>query len=122
VRVLNEYYLTVIGSFANITSAAAVAASSFDMVVTDPKPFLEKIDQIRYNSMRAFPVERNDLPIPTYLEPILLERSTATEALKIWENQQLPKHIEGRVQRFGDNVDTDQVDPTQNHITIDNSG
>jgi len=32
------------GSFANITSVAAVAASSFEMKVTDPKPFLDKIE------------------------------------------------------------------------------
>lgn len=86
-----------------------MAASSFEMVVTDPKPFLERVDQICYNSMRSFPIERNELPHPNFVEPVPLKHSSTTESLKLLESQGLPKHIEGRVQRFGDNVDTDQV-------------
>ena len=97
------------GSFANITSAAAVAASSFEMKVTDPKLLLDKIEQQRYNSMRAFPVERGHLQLPRFSDPVPLEQSSTTESFKLLENQALPKSIEGRVQRFGDNVDTDQV-------------
>lgn len=36
------------GSIANLASAVTVAASSFDMQVTDPRPLLELVDQVRH--------------------------------------------------------------------------
>src|SRR5271168_753333 len=100
------------GSFANITCAAAVAASSFDMIVTDPASLLDKIDQKRYNSMRAYPTSIGGLSLPTFVEPkpLLDDTTPTTEALKLFQSGgSLPETISGRVQRFGDNVDTDMV-------------
>jgi homoaconitate hydratase len=109
-QVISPIIFLIIGSFANITSAAAVAASSFEMIVTDPKPFLENLDPKMYNFMRAFPVERGELAFPKFSNPIPLEHSSTTESFKLPpESHGLPKLIEGRIQRFGDNVDTDQV-------------
>jgi len=79
------------------------------MKVTDPKSLLDQVEQTRYNSMRAYPVERGQLALPKFSEPVPLEQSSTTESFKVVENQDLPQSIEGRVQRFGDNVDTDQV-------------
>ena len=39
------------GSIANLASAVTVAASSFDMEVTDPTPFLKMIDQKRFREL-----------------------------------------------------------------------
>ena len=79
------------------------------MIVTDPKSLLDNVDQAVYNSMRAFPVERSQLPSPQFSEPVPLQQTSTTESFKFLESQGLPKLIAGRVQRFGDNVDTDQV-------------
>jgi homoaconitate hydratase len=38
------------GSIANLASAVTVAASSFDMAVTDPRPLLALIDRVRTTS------------------------------------------------------------------------
>jgi hypothetical protein len=79
------------------------------MKVTDPKSLLGKVEKRHYNSIRTFPIERSRLQLPIFSEPVPVEQASTTESINLLENQNLPKSIEGRIQRFGDNVDTDQV-------------
>jgi len=82
------------------------------MIVTDPASLLDKVDQKRYNSMRAYPTSIGGLSSPAFVEPkpLLDDTTPTTEALKLLQTgSSLPETISGRVQRFGDNIDTDMV-------------
>ena len=101
--------MLTIGSIANITSAAAVAVSSFDMKVRDPQPFLNLIDWEKYDEMRA-----QGKP-PTikveYSEPSPIRHPSVLALETNGETAATAATFSGRVQRFGDNVDTDLVPP-----------
>ena len=122
------------GSIANLASAAVVAASSFSLTVTDPVPFLAAVDQARYDQLREWipsaaschsGTAAADIPAPAFVvsepAPVLAsaqpEQAAAGEgdaALAdpaVWDH--LPSTIKGRVQRFGDGVDTDAIIPAQ---------
>ena len=95
------------GSLAWLASAATVAASALDMRLADPRPLLERVDHDRLATI----LERNDRrPTPeiTISEPVMtvtppmLRPETASAAARV---------IEGKVQRFGDSVDTDAIIP-----------
>jgi len=45
------------GSIANLSSAATVAASSFEMKITDPRPYLDQIDRKKFDSLRGADLE-----------------------------------------------------------------
>jgi hypothetical protein len=80
-------------------------------MVTDPAPLLDRVDQELFNSMRAYPMQK-DLESPKFVEPVPLADSvqSTTESLKLLHSSgDLPQIISGRVQRFGDNIDTDMV-------------
>ena len=104
------------GSIANLASAAVVAASAFDMTVTDPAPFLAAIDHARYTALRqwvrqpaachgsanavgevAFTVTE---PAPELADPaaVVAEDPRLSDAA-VWSH--LPANVKGRVQRFG---------------------
>lgn len=51
------------GSIGNITSAAVVAASSFDMEITDPRAFLEKV--VYFTLFSNFVL--NDFSLPLFV-------------------------------------------------------
>jgi len=77
------------------------------MKVRDPQPFINKIDLALFDRMRhqsgvpKVPFEYSDpspLRIPSL--PIDQHQSGVSE---------LPTNIRGKVQRFGDNIDTDMV-------------
>lgn len=95
------------GSIAWLASAATVAASSFDMQITDPRPLIEKIDRERFQKMLA---ARNDLPPVIHTEPQaqrangVAKQTAATQAAPV-------QRITGRAQLFGENVDTDAMIP-----------
>ncbi|EXJ53616.1 uncharacterized protein A1O5_13183 [Cladophialophora psammophila CBS 110553] len=112
------------GSIANITSAATVAASSFSMSLQSPMDILEKVDMVEFDAMRRYgPQEPRQLP--EYIEPGLLAAvSTKSDTDSQSKDEKmppsLPELIRGRVQRFGDNVDTDSIIPTDKchpHLT-----
>lgn len=108
------------GSIANLASAAVVAASSFSMTVTDPTPYLAKVDQARYDQLREWipsaatchsSTSASELPPATYIitepSPPLAcasqqpdEASTGDNAgltdPSVWAH--LPSTIKGRVQ------------------------
>lgn len=115
------------GSFGNIASAAAVAASSFEMVVTDPNLLLSSIDREKLQlylkpkavKARAIPEIQEATPRPLAVaEPVLLEDS------KAWKEAGLPKsdrRLRSHIQRFEDNVDTDAIIPAEFMPGIDNA-
>jgi hypothetical protein len=95
------------GSIANITSAAAVAVSSFDMRVRDPQPFLDLIDWDKYDEMRS---QGNPPDIElTYSEPSPIKLPSTLALETNGEITPTVTMITGKVQKFGDNVDTDMV-------------
>lgn len=101
-------YLTL-GSIGNLSSAAAVAVSSFEMKVRDPQPFLDKIDWNKYDKMRA---QGGKIPTTSfeYSEPSPIPNlQPLPVALFSAECSSLPAIVTGKVQRFGDNIDTDAV-------------
>lgn len=102
------------GSFGNITCAAVVAASSFGMKVTDPRPLLAKLDLERYR--RLTKAGRPSISIaPVIDEPDPELSSHAEVSSSIDEVVQLGASLGGgqasrlirsTVQRFDENVDT----------------
>ncbi|KAJ1659603.1 hypothetical protein IWQ61_001352 [Dispira simplex] len=113
------------GSIANLASAATVAASSFDMGVTDPTELLNAIDPQRYQrtleQWLEKPVKKVIVSEPN---PVAVDAGEETAndetnqkgsgALgETQEEGQFASVIAGKVQRFGDHVDTDQIIPAQ---------
>ncbi|CAH0492101.1 unnamed protein product [Peronospora farinosa] len=101
------------GSIANLASAITVAASSFTMEVTDPTPFLKLIDVKKFNS--AVP-KRPAVPITVAeVNPEILSASAGGEGKADAEAAAslatFSGSIKGRVQVFGDNIDTDAILP-----------
>ncbi|KAJ0398491.1 hypothetical protein P43SY_006649 [Pythium insidiosum] len=112
------------GSIGNLSSAAVVAASSFDMVVTDPTPVIAQLRQEDFDRYRDWidsssssapppPVYSISEPAPTLagddVDPLQAAEQAAVAALEA----SLPPRFGGKVQKFGDNIDTDAVIPAQ---------
>ncbi len=96
------------GSFAWLASAATVAASSVEMKIADPRPYLAAIDQDRYEKL-LFRDSRRALPEIRVSEPTIEVVAAAAASDKSGGVQ--GRQVEGRVQRFGDSVDTDAIIP-----------
>jgi len=104
------------GSLAHLSSAATVAASAQAMKIADPRPLLARVDQARF---RAILGERKPRRTPEVrvIEPeIHLAKAaagvgSAKEARRA--DRQHAAAIRSRVQRFGDNIDTDAIIPGQ---------
>src|SRR5579859_734651 len=95
------------GSLAWLASAATVAASALDMTVTDPRPLLANIDRDRLDAILQ---RKRTRPIPeiTVSEPeIVLAPARASGH----HSGAAGGTVRGRVQRFGDSVDTDAIIP-----------
>jgi 3-isopropylmalate dehydratase small subunit len=95
------------GSLAYLASAATVAASSVEMAVTDPRPLLQRVDRERFERIlgrgpRRVAEVRSEEPAVSVEDhaPAALGPMAAGE-----------RRITGRVQRFGDHVDTDAIIP-----------
>jgi len=105
------------GSLAHLASAATVAASAAEMKVTDPRPLLALVDQERYRRIlgerkprRAPEVQVVEPDLPTSATGTPLPAS-AKEARRADRTARQSGSIKGRVQRFGDNIDTDAIIP-----------
>jgi 3-isopropylmalate dehydratase small subunit len=96
------------GSFAWLASAATVAASSVEMKIADPRLYLAQIDQDRYARL-LFRDPKKALPEVRQVEPVIDVTGTAASIAPSGAVQ--GKQVEGRVQRFGDSVDTDAIIP-----------
>lgn len=103
------------GSFAHLSSAATVAASARRMQVTDPRPLLAQVDQDRFRrilgarAVRGTPEVRAVEPSPQAGAAAL----AAGAGPAAGPGAAAPALLKGRVQRFGDNVDTDAIIPGQ---------
>ncbi len=93
------------GSLAWLASAPTVAASAFDMRISDPRPLLEKADREKYERLAA---PRQGLPEVVYTEP-RVQKGTAVAEESGDGAAELAATVEGRAQLFGDNVDTDAM-------------
>lgn len=97
------------GSMAWLASAATVAASSLGMQVRDPRPLIAKISQERFARIlrreTTGPISINTVE-PTAQAPSQTAVTTSAPAAKSGD-----AHVRGRVQRFGDHIDTDAIIP-----------
>ncbi len=99
------------GSFAWLASAATVAVSAPGLKVADPRPVLAQLDQDRYRR-----ILRRDLdvhvPAVESVEPTpVAAPAGSTAAATGGGAQSAPAAVVGRVQRFGDHIDTDAIIP-----------
>ena len=108
------------GAIGSITCTAVVAASSFSMVVTDPRPLLDQIDKGKLDRMLGS--ERVSLSItPEISEPdpiiasnvtpvlddsITPKRTAPASYLELTVNPSTDGVLRSRIQRFSENVDT----------------
>lgn len=95
------------GSLAWLASAATVAASALGMSVSDPRPLLERVDRDRLARILG---RKDSRPLPeiTVSEPTMRVEQAAA-GTKAAQNES--RVARGRVQRFGDSVDTDAIIP-----------
>jgi aconitate hydratase/homoaconitate hydratase len=97
------------GSLAWLGSAATVAASSLAMKIADPRSLVAGIDRERYDALlgrskgRPIPEVRVAKPEPKAASAAAPKEKTAAASAS--------PVLRGRVQRFGDNVDTDAIIP-----------
>lgn len=99
------------GSLAWLSGAATVAASSASLTIADPRPLLAEIDRDRFRRILGRPPSppaRGGGNAVRYTDVALRENAadTGTDTAT-----GLTGAIEGRVQRFGDHVDTDAIIP-----------
>lgn len=115
----------VVGSFGNICSAATVAASSFSMSLTDPRPFLAEIDPQSYITLlkscpkpqkpkqAGRPPEKS--PAFQYVEPNIAQGppnkdfSGSVTLGETVESSPMSAVVKGKAYALGDFVDTDAV-------------
>jgi len=96
------------GSLAWLASAATVAASALDMRLTDPRALLERVDRDRLatilqrKGMHATPEITTAAPEMTIEQHVAAEEHAESAGGSV---------VRGRVQRFGDSVDTDAIIP-----------
>jgi 3-isopropylmalate dehydratase small subunit len=95
------------GSLAWLASAATVAASALDMRIHDPRALLERVDRDRLNSILLRPRSLPPMDI-SVREP---EMRVASHEAGEKQAAAVGATVRGRVQRFGDSVDTDAIIP-----------
>ncbi|KAI8664393.1 hypothetical protein NCS55_00947900 [Fusarium keratoplasticum] len=116
------------GSLGNITGAAAVAASSFDMVVRDPKHLLDQLDRDKLERIVKGSRSSTDISV-VISEPEPQISSNKTPSLLNGNEPNEPasstlstsRVVRSKVQRFGENVDTDAIIPAEFMPGIDNA-
>jgi 3-isopropylmalate dehydratase small subunit len=117
------------GAIGSITSAATVAASSFEMIITDPASMLDEIDTVRLHEILGADVAGKTASTSvSYVEPggqdaAVTEASATTDETPTtvpgvndelsWEYTRSQRKISGRVQTLGDFVDTDALAPAE---------
>ncbi|KAI7764302.1 hypothetical protein LZL87_013642 [Fusarium oxysporum] len=113
------------GSYGNITCAAAVAASSFDMVVTDPKFLLDQLDPAKLQRLVSGGRSKGPQPELQISEPTPEVSSNNVPMLfdspDSDTGRTTSRVIRSKVQRFGENVDTDAIIPAEFMPGVDNA-
>jgi len=104
------------GSLAHLASAATVAASAQRMKIADPRPLLSRVDQDRFRRILG---ERKPRRTPELqvAEPGIHLSGQGAAAASAREERRADRRraaaLRSRIQRFGDNVDTDAIIPGQ---------
>lgn len=98
------------GSLAWLASAATVAASSVDMRISDPRPYLERIDRERYARL-LFRDRMPRVPEVHVREPEVAVAPAPVSPVPAPAVQAATGVLRAAVQRFGDHVDTDAIIP-----------
>jgi len=101
------------GSLAWLASGAVVAASAPSLTVTDPRPWLSRVDRERFRHILRRDV---DVAVPTVRveepTPVAPPASGAGERESRAAGTAAPTgRVVARVQRFGDHIDTDAIIP-----------
>ncbi|KAJ5153883.1 Aconitase/3-isopropylmalate dehydratase large subunit alpha/beta/alpha subdomain 1/3 [Penicillium coprophilum] len=121
------------GAIGSITCAAVVAASSFNMIITDPQPLLGQIERVKLDKILGREgVSLSIAPEISEPNPALAPKIAsinASSSLSIQAPAQtqdvakVPRGgvIQSKVQRFGENVDTDAIIPAEFVPGIDNA-
>lgn len=96
------------GSLAWLASASTVAASALNLEVSDPRPWLDQVDQDRFAHLLgrdALPSVhiQNTTPSPVEEEAISFQNQGATSMDE--------KDVVGQAHIFGDHIDTDAIIP-----------
>jgi 3-isopropylmalate dehydratase small subunit len=113
------------GAIGSISSAVTVAASSFDMTITDPITLLDDIDVGRLHNILGGERVQGSIPVQ-YAEPGARadpgrEDTAPTESVPVTEPRSAEISdpgpgrtiITGRVQTLGDFIDTDALAPAE---------
>ncbi|KAG0328360.1 hypothetical protein BGZ99_005543 [Dissophora globulifera] len=100
------------GAIGNLASAATVAASSFDMKIRNPRDLLDSIDRARYQEMLEMWIEKGHPVVYSEPAPVYYDDKIANKSLPA-PPPSFSVTIKGKVQRFGDNIDTDAIIPAQ---------
>ena len=96
------------GSLAWLASAATVAASSVEMKIADPRPLLAQVDQDRFNKLLFRNVSRRIYEVQPVEPSVEVASASGGHSAS---GGKAGKQVTGRVQRFGDHVDTDAIIP-----------
>jgi aconitate hydratase/homoaconitate hydratase len=100
------------GSMAWLASAATVAASAPGLKLKDPRPYLENIDQDRFNQILGRvpnrPIHTVHLSEPEHLQ---LKAAPPVEKPAFSHDEKTDIQLTGLVYRFGDHIDTDAIIP-----------
>jgi 3-isopropylmalate dehydratase small subunit len=100
------------GSLAWLSSGATVAASSVELKITDPRPLLARIDPDRCDTLLFRKSSRVVPELVTQEPDVAVAASSAGPGAKTHVGVKGGK-LTGRVQRFGDHIDTDAIIPGQ---------
>ncbi|OJI98263.1 hypothetical protein ASPVEDRAFT_124220 [Aspergillus versicolor CBS 583.65] len=113
------------GSFGNITCAAAVAASSFAMQVTDPRWLLDRLDKKKFAKLVSTWKASSSVRITPEIhepEPELGDCAGAVASmLDGISDTRKSRIVRSTVQRFAENVDTDAIIPAEFMPGVDNA-
>ncbi|KAK4958728.1 hypothetical protein LTR10_003524 [Elasticomyces elasticus] len=123
------------GAIGSVSTAVTVAASSFNMTITDPTPLLDSLDYERLRSLLVTPPQQTTEV--QYVEPpaAVAPSNRAPSGSTDQEHTAEPKLqqrkaakrplIEGKVQTLGDFIDTDALAPAEalvTHLTLEEIG
>jgi 3-isopropylmalate dehydratase small subunit len=99
------------GSLAWLASAATVAASAPGMQIRDPRPWLELVDRAKLERILGRADGAVAVSAIRYEEPEPLAAPAARPAVAAPQEGSARQVVTGRVQLFGDHVDTDAIIP-----------
>lgn len=94
------------GSIAWLASALTVAASAFDLKLSDPRPYIARLDRDRVSRLIA---AKSGLPAVVYTQPQPQPAAAVAGKTRAAGRQEQPAVLTGRAQLFGDHVDTDAM-------------